>query len=129
MSTSSDGETSIKNMADITKIKKKVLKKLKNGDKPNDILIEVYENTNLSRGNKLKIARYLVLKGADRSLMVNNDINYSGGNNFKKSKKSKKSKSKKLKKLKNLENLENLNLENVIYYKILFLNKKINKRC
>jgi len=68
----SSQEVSIKNMEDLDEIKKKVLEKVKNGHSPNDILIEVYENEHLSRGNKLKISRYLILKGADRSLMTNN---------------------------------------------------------
>ena len=89
MSISNIEEISIKNMQDIDEIKKKVIEKVESGSEPNDVLIEVFENEHLSRGNKLKIGRFLVLKGADRSLMVNNSLARGSRKSKRKSRKSK----------------------------------------
>lgn len=90
MSINNIQEISIKNMQDIDEIKKKVIEKVEGGSEPNDVLIEVFENEYLSRGNKLKIGRYLVLKGADRSLMVNNSLARGSRKSKRKSRKSRK---------------------------------------
>ena len=63
----------IEEISDTGEFKKKVVEKVESGSDPNEILIKVFENQNISRGNKLKIGRYLVLKGADRAILINND--------------------------------------------------------
>jgi hypothetical protein len=85
MSISSSSSDLIEDIEDVDQIKQKVIKKIENGDDPNSILIQVYANQNLSKGDKLKIARYLVLKGADRSLMINNASSLARGSTLKKS--------------------------------------------
>ena len=63
----------IEEISDTSEFKKKVVEEVESGSDPNEILKKVFENQNISRGNKLKIGRYLVLKGADRAILINND--------------------------------------------------------
>jgi len=77
-------EISIIDISDIDEIKKKVIEKVERGSDPNIILIDVLKNQHLSRGNKLKIARYLVSKGANRSLIINNGDSLARGKRSKK---------------------------------------------
>jgi len=63
----------IEEISDTSEFKKKVVEEVESGSDPNEILKKVFENQSISRGNKLKIGRYLVLKGADRAILINND--------------------------------------------------------